>query len=185
MPAYQNSTIDSRKLIIGNAKIETAATAGGTFVNLGSGVVNSFTHVPELYASQAGNGPDPIEGVATETATVDFEMIEYDGSVLAAISGGLLTNTSSTHLSTINSGGNQQITPRAFRITNTWMSGSTTVETILTVYKATLTTGPTMNFKSDNDTDPVGVMPASLLAKLDTSRSAGSQLYSLTRTLIP
>jgi hypothetical protein len=185
MPAYQNTTVNSRKLILGNAKIETAATAGGTFVNLGAGIVTSFTHTPELYAVQAGNAPDPIEGVATETANIEFEMIEYDASVLAAITGGLIKSTSSTHLSTINAGGNQEITPRAFKVTNTWTSGTTTVETVLTVYKATLSTGPSINFKSDNDADPVGIMPGTILAKLDTSRSAGSQLYTITRTLIP
>jgi len=184
MPAYQNTSVDSTKLILGNAKIESAASSGATFVNLGSGIVNSFVHTPELYAAQAGNGPDPVEGVATETATIEFEMIEYDASVLSAISCGLVTQTSTTTLSTLIAGGNQTITPRAFRITNTSMSNSTTVETILTVYKATLTAGPSINFKSDNDTDPVGIMPATILAKLDTSKTAGTQLYTLTRTLV-
>lgn len=184
MPAYQNTSVDSGKLILGNCKIETAATSGGTFVNLGAGVVNSFTHTPELYASQAGNAPDPIEGVATETATIEFEMIEYDASVLSAISAGLLAASSTTVLSTIHAGGNQTITPRAFRLTNTWMSGTSTVETILTVYKGTLQGGPAINFKSDNDTDPVGTMPMTILAKLDTSKTVGQQLYSITRTIL-
>jgi hypothetical protein len=184
MPAYQNTSVDSDKLILGNAKIETAASAGGSYTNLGAGIVTSFTHTPEFYDSQAGNAPDPVEGVANETATIEFEMIEYDGSVLAAISCGLVTESNTTTLSTMDAGGNTVLTDRAFRITNSWISGSTTVETILTLYKATLQSGISINFKSDNDTDPVGTIPGTIVAKLDATRTAGSQLFQLTRVIV-
>ena len=184
MAIYQNSTVNANKLILGNAKIETAATAGGTFVNLGAGIVNSFAHNMELYDVQAGNAPDPIEGINTETATIEFEMIEYDGSVLSAIQCGAVTETSTTSLSTLIAGGNTTLTPRAFRITNTRMVSSTTVETILTVYKATIQTGIALNFKSDNDADPIAIMPATVLGKPDTSRAVGQQLFTITRTKI-
>lgn len=183
MPLYQNSTVDSDKLILGNCKIETAASAGATFTNLGAGIVTNFTHTPEMYDVQAGNAPDPIEGVATEEANIEFEMIEYDGSVLSVIHGGLLTHSSTSVLSTIKAGGQQTITARAFRLTNTRTISATTVETILTVYKATMQTGPTFNFKSDNDTDPIAIMPGTIVAKLDTARDEGDQLYILTHTL--
>ena len=184
MPIYQNSSVSSDKLILGNCKIETSATSGGTYVNLGAGIVNSFTHSPEFYDVQAGNAPDPIEGVATETATIELELIEYDGSVLSAIHCGLISESSTTTLSTITAGGNQELTPRAFKLTNTWISGTTTVETILTVFKGTMKTGPTFNFKGDNDTDPIAVIPCTIEAKLDSSLSAGSQLYTITRTKV-
>jgi len=184
MALYQNTSVDSTKLILGNAKIETCATVGGTYVNLGAGIVNSFVHNIEKYDSQAGNAPDPIEGIADESVVVEFEMIEYDGSVLSAIMCGLITETHTTVLSTIAAGGNQQLTPRVFRITNTSTLSSTTVETIMTVFKATLNTGPAINFKSDSDTDPVSIMPCTLTGKPDTTLTVGSQLYSLTRTLV-
>lgn len=184
MPLYQNSTVDSDKLILGNCKIETAASSGATFTNLGAGIVNSFTHAPEFYDVQSGNAPDPIEGVANEEATVEFEMIEYEGSVLSTIHGGLLSDTTTSVLSTITAGGNSTITERAFRITNTRLISGSTVETILTMYKATMQTGPTFNFKSDNDTDPIMVMPGTIVAKLDTTRTAGDQLYQLTHTIV-
>jgi len=184
MPIYQNSSVSSDKLILGNCKIETSASAGGTYVNLGAGIVNSFTHTPEFYDVQAGNAPDPIEGVATETATIEFELIEYDGSVLSAIQCGMSEYSATSALSTLTVGGNQEITPRAFKLTNTRTISSTTVETILTVYKASMKTGLTINFKGDNDTDPIAVIPCTIEAKLDTARSEGDQLFALTQTVV-
>jgi len=185
MPVYQNATVDSDELILGNCKMETAASAGASFVNMGAGICNDFQHVVEMYDVQAGNAPDPIEGVASETATVTFEMIEYDASVLTAIHGGLVTSVITTNLSTINAGGNADntITPRAFRFTNTRTIDGTTVETILTLFSATLDAGPAINFKSDNDTDPIAVLPAAITAKIDGSLTAGSQLYSLSHVI--
>ncbi len=187
MPVYQNATVDSNELILGNCKMETATSVGASFVNMGAGIVNDFAHVVEMYDVQAGNAPDPIEGVASETATITFEMIEYDASVLTAIHGGLITSSIATSLSTINAGGNADntITPQAFRFTNTRVISGTTVETIITLYKGTLDTGPAITFKSDNDTDPIAVLPASITAKIDGTLSAGSQLYSISRVIVP
>jgi hypothetical protein len=185
MPYYQNTAADTTKLIIGNCKIETSATAGGTYVNLGHGIVSGFKHNVEVYTVQSGNGPDPIEGISKETATIDFQMIEYDASVLSAIQCGIIsadTSTSSTQ-TVINGGGNSTITPRAFKITNTRMIGGVTKQTVLVVYKANMVTGLEIQFKSDNDADPVGVIPGQIMAELDTSLSAGSQLFKITRDL--
>lgn len=187
MPNYQNSSVDDEKLTIGNYKIETAASAGGTFINLGAGIVNSSGHNITKFDVQAGNAPDPVEGISDEDYQIDFEMIEYDASVLSAISCGAMTHTATSVLSTLKMGGNSTLTERAFRLTNTRLnvSGSTTVETILTVYKATLETGVQFTYKSDNDADPVNVMPATIIAKPDTTRASGNQLATITRTLIP
>jgi hypothetical protein len=185
MGNYQNTIATNTKLILGNAKIETAATSGGSFVNLGNGIVTNFKHIYETFTSQSGNGPDPIEGISTESATCDFEMIEYDASVISAIQCGTIsadTTTSSTQ-SVINAGGNSTITDRAFRITNTSMIAGVTKQTVFLIYQAHLATGPEFNFKSDNDADPVAVMPCQLIAKLDTTQSAGSQLYKITRDI--
>lgn len=184
MPFYQNSSVSSNKLIVGNAKIETAATVGGPFVNLGAGMVSAFVHTPTMYDVQAGNAPDPIEGVAEEVCTVDYELIEYDASVLSAISCGLVTQTSTSVLSTLKAGGNATLTPRVFRITNTRMIGAVTCETILTIFKGTTTNGISINFKSDNDADPIALMPGQIEGKIDSTLSVGSQLYTLTRTIV-
>jgi len=184
MPVHQNSTVATNKLLIGNCKIETSASAAGTYVNLGAGIVSTSAHEVERYAVQAGNAPDPLEGVSDETIKVDFEMIEYDSSVLAAIHGGLITSTTTSSVQTIHAGGNSTITPRAFKLTNTRYISGTTVQTILTVYNATMDTGPSITWKSDNDTDPIAVLPGSFTGKLDDSRTVGYQLYMLTHDVL-
>ena len=183
MPVYQNSSVDTDKLVIGNYKIETAATAGGTYVNLGAGMVSRFAHVLEKYDTQAGNAPDPLEGIATETMEIDFELIEWDGSVLSAIQCGAVSESSTSVLSTMLIGGQgPTLTPRAFRLTNTRTISGSTVETILTVYKATMANGLEFTVKSDNDTDPIQVMPGQIIGKQDSDNS--NKIAELTRTIV-
>ena len=184
MPYFQNSSVDSDKLILGNYKVEVTPSAAGTFVGLGAGRVNSFGHNWEKYDSQAGNAPDPVEGIATETFTVDMEMIEYDGSVLSNIQCGSISESNTTSLSTIDGGGNQVLTSKAFRLTNTRLISGTTVETILTLYKATPDAGIAVTAKDDSDTDPVNIMPFTLTAEVDATLTSGSQLFQLTRTKV-
>jgi hypothetical protein len=184
MPTYQNSTVSANKLILGNYKIETSASALGTYVNLGAGMVSGWGHKYDKYDVQAGNAPDPIEGIAKETFTVDFELIEYDASAISSMLGGAVTQTSTAVLSTMVGGGNQVLTPRAFKLTNTRLIGGTTCQTILTLFSATVDTGIQMTAKGDNDTDPINVMPFTLTAEVDATRTAGSQLFQLTRTIV-
>lgn len=186
MPLYQNTTVDTAKLIIGNYKIETAAygtSAGGTWVNLGAGMVNSFNHEITKYEVQAGNAPDPLEGISGETFTIEMELIEYDASVLAAISCGAMTATVSTTQSVLNAGGNTTLTSRAFKLTNRRLISGATKETVIMVYKATLASGIQITAKSDNDTDPINILPVSVIGKLDSTLTSGSQLFSVTKTL--
>ncbi len=186
MPLYQNTTIDSTKLILGNYKIESAASAAGSYVNLGAGIINSFGHNVVKYDTQAGNAPDPVEGVSDETFVIDGELIEYDASSLAAISGGMMSMASgASGVTTLNGGGNTTITERAFRLTNRRLISGVTHETVIVVYKATLDQGITFTAKSDNDANPVNVMPIKITGKLDSARTAGSQLFSITRTYNP
>jgi hypothetical protein len=184
MPTYQNSTVDANKLILGNYKIETAPSSGGTYVNVGAGMLTDHGHDFEKYDVQAGNAPDPIEGIAKETYHINFEMIEYDGSVLSAIQCGAITETNTTALSTISGGGNQVLTSRAFRLTNTRLISGATAQTIVTVYKATVDNGLQFTSKGDNDTDPINVMTVAITAEVDATKTAGSQLFSITRTKI-
>jgi hypothetical protein len=183
MAYYQNSTTDSTKLILGNYKIEYAASAAASYINLGAGQVNSFAHDISMYDIQAGNAPDPIEGISDETFTVVFDLIEYDASSLAAISGGAMTASSSTVLSTLTVGGQTTITPKAFKFTNTRVVSGATKETVITVYKATMNAGMQITAKSDNDTDPINIIPITILGKVDSTRTVGNQLFSITKSL--
>jgi len=182
---YQNTTIDTTKLIIGNCKIETAvygtsAASATGWTNLGCGIVNEPTHNLVKFDTQCGNGPDPIEGIADETFTVSGELIEFDTSVLAAISCGALTSSagSGSGQTIINAGGNTDLTARAFKITNRRLISGVTQSTVILLYKATIDNGLQFSLKSDNDTDPVSAMPFSITAKKDDTLTAGSQYIS-------
>ena len=187
MPIYQNATVTTTKLIIGNFKMETSpyASAAGSFtwVNLGAGIVNSGVHNVEKYNVQAGNAPDPMEGISREDVKVEMELIEYDASALTSISCGAMTGASAGTVYTVIAGGNTVLTPRAFRFTNTRIISGATKETILTVFSATVDNGFSFNAKSDNDTDPIMVMPVSITGKPDSTRSAGTQLFTISKTL--
>jgi len=185
MGFYQNSTPTAVKLIIGNCKIETAAygtSAGGTWVNLGAGIVNNFNHNVTKWDTQAGNAPDPIEGIADEAVVVDGALIEYDASVLAAISCGIVTadTTTSSTQSVLKAGGNTNMTSRAFKITNRKLISGVTKETVMLMFKATIDNGPQIAFKSDNDADPIGQVAFSITGKVDSTLTVGSQLYTIT-----
>jgi hypothetical protein len=189
MALYQNTSISTEKLILGNYKIETASvgtTVLGTWVNLGAGIVNSFAHKITKYDTQSGNAPDPVEGIADESFTVAGEMIEYDSSVLAAISGGAISSAAGgSGVTVLNGGGNTTITEKAFKLTNRRLISGVTHQTVIIVYNATMDDGPSWTAKSDNDADPVNVMPFALTGKNLSTLSAGSQLYSVTRTYNP
>ena len=182
MAQYQNSSVTASKLILGNYQIEYAATVGGSMVNLGAGIVNSFGHNLTKFDSQAGNAPDPVEGIARETFTISGELIEYNPTALSAIQCGGTDLTVST-TSILTGGGNQVLTPIAFQLTNTTTYSGSTYTTVIQTYKATLDAGIQFTAKSDNDSDPVNVMPFTITAKLDTSRTAGDQLFNIERTV--
>ena len=80
MGTYQNTSVTSSKLILGNAKIETAASVADTYVNLGAGTITNFVYTPTMYDTQAGNAPDPVEGIADEECTIDGELITRWGN---------------------------------------------------------------------------------------------------------
>lgn len=185
MANYQTSRATSSKLVLGNYKIEVAlTTVGGSYIDLGAGQVNSFAHVVEKFDVQSGNSPDPIEGISKETFTVDMELIEWDGTALSTIQGGMTNFTSAGSggtAYTITGGGNSSITPRIFRLTNSTIYSGTVKTTIITIFRATMDNGMAVTAKSDNDTDPIQVMPITLTGKPDTTLTSGSQLFSIVR----
>ena len=193
MPLYQNTAVDTDKLVIGNymlfggtvtTTINECITLGSVesvMTNIGAGIINSFGHNVEKYDVQAGNAPDPIEGIASETFTISGELIEYDGSKLAAVMGGLVTSSasSSTVWSVVTGGGLSEITPKAFVLVNRRVVGGTSVLTMIYVYKGTFVNGPQFTAKSDNDTDPINTMSFEIQGEIDGNRTAGDQLYSI------
>ena len=183
MAYHQNTSVATSKLILGNYKIESAATSAGTYTNLGAGKVNSFAHNITMFDTQAGNAPDPIEGISDETFTVDFELLEFDSSALAAISCGAMTSTETTAQSTLIAGGNSTLTPRAFKFTNTRLISGSTKQTIITVPYATLSAGIGITAKGDEEGDPINVIPIQIVGKVDVTLSIGTQLFTITKDL--
>lgn len=191
MPLYQNSTVDKTKLVIGNYQMQIAtygSTIGATFTNLGAGIVNSFSHTITKYDVQAGNAPDPIEGIAEEEFAVEGELIEYDQAKLGLLYSGVSTTTGSASSGTISFGGKAEMTDIAVKLVNTRQytgtSGtSLSATTSIFIPKATANTGLAFTAKSDNDTDPINVMAFSVLGKIDGTLSVGSQLYTISRVI--
>jgi hypothetical protein len=189
MPIYQNATVDKGKLILGNYTLEVATygtTIESTFTNLGAGIVNSFSHNLTKFDVQAGNAPDPVEGVAGETFTVEGELIEYDSSKFAAMYSGLANTTGSALDGTFSIGGKVDMIYKAFKFVNKryyTASGGTAISatTTLLVPKGTMESGLSFTAKSDNDSDPISVIGFSVTGKLDSTLTTGSQLVTIKR----
>ena len=167
MAIYQNSTVTDSKVEVGNYAIYVATAAGttaaGTWVNMGAGNVSGFSYNPENFTSQAANAVDPIQGIARETATVDLEVIEYDGLSFSILSGGSMAGTSGS--ATVG-GQTTVLTAKGIKLVNTrkLASGSTQTTTFV-LNNCFLNGGWSMSPKSDNDTDPVNVYTFSITAK--------------------
>lgn len=197
MPLYQNSSVTNSKLLLGNYQILVGTTGCALMssavtsitTNLGAGIINSFAHNVERYDVQAGNAPNPIEGIATETFTISGELIEWDHSALVTAFGGMIASGLSASAATtiaayytVTGGGATTITPKAFLLKNTRQfttSAGTAISgtTYILVHKATFTNGPQLTVKSDNDTDPIQVMAFEIEGVVDGTRTAGDQLY--------
>ncbi len=186
MANYQNSSVNSALLVLGNYKIEVATvgtSAGGTWLNLGAGMVSKFGYNFTKYTSQAGNAPDPVEGVSDETFTVEAELLQWDASALAIISGGVLTkSTGGSGVTILKGGGKTAITHKAYKLTNKRLIGSTTHQTVVMVLKAALDEGLTWTAKSDNDSDPVQVLPIKITGINKSTLTSGTQLFEIRRT---
>ena len=180
MPIYQNTSVTNNNLVYGNYKIETSASTAGTYVNMGAGLVTRFEHVVNKYTSQSGNAPDPAPGIARETFEVDFELIEYDSSVLSAIQCGAISSTTTTSVQTMWGGGKQALTPRAYKLTNTRYISGVTVQTILYLLSGTMTGGINFAPKNDNDDDPIQIFSGTIEAKPIATATRGQQLFRIT-----
>jgi len=190
MALYQNTSVDSDALIIGNWKIQVAtydsayttiASVGSAVTNLGAGMITAFAHNIEKYTVQAGNAPDPLEGVASETFTVTGDLIEFTLANVVTAWGGILTTPTAitTTKSYLSGGGAAEMTPRTFLLTNRRIVGGASVETNLVVWKGYMTNGPQFTTKSDNDADPITAYSFEIEGVIDNTRTAKNQLFMM------
>jgi len=193
MPHYQNTGLtQGNTLLQGGWAMYVAATAGtlaGTGgTNMGLGNFTGMTENIGAYTVQAGNGPDPLEGVADQTVTVTFETLEFYLPTYNVIRGDELDTSGTASVGTyvtggsvltLSTGGFTQIGQCALKFTNSKLVSGATVETAIVFYKCFLNQGLSFTPKGDNDEDPVTVIPWTLTAKVDTARTAGDQLYKI------
>jgi len=194
MALYQNTSVNSDALILGNYKIQvatyssayaTVASVQSAVTNLGAGMINSFGHNVTMIDVQAGNAPDPIEGIASETFSVAGDLIEFDVANVTTAWGGLVTTATAitTTLSILSGGGKTTLTPKTFLLTNRRSVNGATVETNIIVYKGYMTNGPQWTAKSDNDADPINSFSFEIRGEIDATRTIGDQLYSIHKWL--
>lgn len=183
MAFHQNTSVDADRIKIGNWKIETAASAAATWVNLGAGIVTAWQHNIEKYTIQSGNAPDPIEGLAGETVTFGFDLQEWDASAISVLQNGLTaTNTITSVSSAIYAGGNTNMTKRAYRMTNNTQAPTGTATTVITMFSGTIDNGMTLVTKSDNDASPDNAYQFTVTCENDSALTVGSQLYQIVTT---
>ena len=193
MPLYQNTSVTTDALILGNWKIQvatvatylTVASVASAVTNLGAGMVNSFGHNVTKYDVQAGNAPDPIEGIADETFVISGDLMEFTVANVTTAWGGIVTTSTAitTTLSILSGGGKSEMTPKTFLLTNKRIVNGASVETNVIVYKGYMTNGPQFKTKSDNDADPITTYSFEIEGVIDGTRTAGDQLYSIHKWL--
>ena len=191
----QTSLTQAGTLLQGGFRMGVAASAasfaGGSLGTLlGIGNLTSIQENLERTTTQAGNSDMPEELVATQSLTVSFELLEFYPPAFAMIRGEEIdtwstagTTGTATYIggtptaNTLSTGGLNTLTPKAFAFENTTMVDGSTAQTILVVYKAKIEQGMAFTPKGDHDTDPAMVIPFTLTGELDTSRTAGDQLF--------
>ena len=183
----------ARAAMSGSFAGATAFGSGCTILGIGN--LTGFTENIEMSTTQAGNSNMPEKVVAVHSATIGVELLEFYLPTFDEIRGGSLDTenqaTASTYLTgvggagagsagtvnTISTGGLNTVNESAFAFYNVRMEGGSTVETILVIHKARISSGLTFTPKTDHDSDPVTVFPFTLEAEIDTAQTAGNQLY--------
>jgi len=192
---YQQTSLTNAGTILqGGFRLGVAASAaafgGGSLGTvLGIGNLTGVTENLEFSTTQAGNSNMPDKVVANHTITVNFELLEFWPTTFDAIRGGSLDTenspTASTYIdgagtsNTISSGGLNTLTEKAFIFENTTMVSGATAVTVLVIYKAKIEQGLAFTPKTDHDTDPAMVIPFVIKGELETTRTAGDQLYMI------
>jgi len=188
----QTSLTNAGTILMGGFRLGVAASAasfaaGAMTACLGIGNLTGLTENIEKSSIQAGNSNMPVKVVANHSVTIAFELLEFWPPTFDLIRGGALDTenaaTAATYISgtptanTISTGGLNTLTPKAFMFENTTMVSGASAKTVLIIYKATLEQGIAFTPKTDHDTDPAMVIPFTLTGELDTSRTAGDQLF--------
>jgi len=132
-------------------------------------------------------------GGTTSTLTVDddyvrLEYVDDVGVVMRDDTGSSYKSTESLVISygydkvqsnNLSSGGISIIDPRWYRLTSVQIVDGAQQFRYIYLYNTSLNGGMNLALKSSNDADPVLEAPISLVAKIDTTRSVGDQLWMI------
>jgi len=136
------------------------------------------------FTETANNGVKTVTAVTADTITVSELLVnEVEGDTITITRGGVasgdtvLVDYDYTPLAsrTLKGGGLTQFTARVCRFTNTDEDGKVFR---ITVFSATPESGLTIDFPSDDDTDPA-LCPITMTGVPDTTKTAGEQLFEI------
>jgi len=180
----QTTIQNAGSIMLGSAKISIGASAGSATTDIGLARNVNLTENLTKYTSQSDNGPDPINGVSRHTVNVSFELLElWPPNWITMYGSNFVTSTtgSGTYVAgtanVMSTGGGNELTNIAIKLTNNTLQSGATVQTIVVVYSATIEDGLNLAFQSDNSDDPVMATPFTFVGELDTSRSVKDQLF--------
>jgi len=171
---YQTSA-NSNAFVMGSVRVFLPSTTSTTsFWELGAARGVKLTETWDKYNIETDNTPDVMIGAKNQKITVEGNLLELNFIKLARMRNGY--DTLSTTTFTFDSGGNITITPQALYLVHKGASSSQTITA--TIYYASVDEGMTIPFPRDAGTD-VAEIPFKLTGVCQSSRTAGSQLYSI------
>lgn len=169
---YQ-TTANKNAFLFGSARISVPSSSGG-YVHLGAARGIQITESWDVFNVETDNTPTVQMGIKNQKVRVEGNLLEVNFQKLARMRGGI--DTFSTATFTFDSGGNVTVTPQAIYLVHTAATSSETITA--TIYYASVQEGMTIPFPRDDGTD-VAEIPFALEGICQSTRTAGSQLYSI------
>jgi len=173
--AYQTRA-HSDAFLMGSARMLIPSSSGG-YVDLGAARGIKLTEAWDSYEIEVDNTPSVVKGIKNQTITVEGNLLELNLQKIAKMRGGI--DTFSTTTFTFDSGGNMTVTPQQVTLVHTAATSSQTVTAI--IYYASVTDPMAIPYVSDSGTD-VAEIPFKMKGVAQSSRTVGSQLYTIIDT---
>ena len=173
--AYQTRA-HSDAFLMGSARMLIPSSSGG-YVDLGAARGIKLTEAWDSYEIEVDNTPAVIKGIKNQTVTIEGNLLELNLQKIARMRGGIDSFSTTTYA--FDSGGQMTVTPQQMILIHTAATSSQTVTAY--IYYAAITDPLAIPFVSDDGTD-VAEIPFKLKGTCQSSRTVGSQLYSIVDT---
>ena len=166
----------SDKISFGSGKFEILEAGSSTWINLGAMRDIIWAETFDKVTVMSDNAGIIKEFIKNHRATLGGNLMEIDLLNLSIIRGGIDTYaTRAGQDETLKSGGLTTIAAIQARVTNTDEEGEIFK---ITLYKATNNKGIEIAFQPDDADDP-NMIAIEVQGSLDTSRTAGDQLFEM------